>query len=185
MKRNFLCETAHTVCTPSYPLISYHTIAHHMYRIPIVPWLFSWQGLAVRVTTVDKHDIYHTSDVDLSSEDPPRPLMTITTTMKEVVQFAPPPFVGSPSARREVSSWCSGWRSSLCGTSYSPSIGVGAHAAFFGREMIDFRAVTRTCAWQTKVSLLGTVPLFVCHPSYSCPSRHLPTGYGSVHTQST
>ena len=40
------------------------------------------------MTTVDKHDIYHISDVDMGSSSP-RPLMTITTTMKEVVQFAP------------------------------------------------------------------------------------------------
>ncbi|CAM9489871.1 unnamed protein product [Laminaria digitata] len=46
------------------------------------------EGLAARVTTVDKHDIYHISDVDFSSSSP-RPLMTITTTMKEVIQFAP------------------------------------------------------------------------------------------------
>ena len=58
----------------------------------------------MRVTTVDKHDIYHTSDVDISSEDPPRPLMTITTTMKEVIQFAPPPapFVEIPSTSHKV-----------------------------------------------------------------------------------
>lgn len=50
------------------------------------------QGMAALVTTVDKYDIYHTSDVDIHSacsEASPRPLMTITTTMKEVVQFAP------------------------------------------------------------------------------------------------
>lgn len=40
------------------------------------------------MTTVDKHDIYHISDVDMGNASP-RPLMTITTTMKEVVQFAP------------------------------------------------------------------------------------------------
>lgn len=59
------------------------------------------QGLAVRVTTVDKHDIYHISDVDMTtSEASPRPLMTITTTMKEVIQFAP--FVQAPAVRRKV-----------------------------------------------------------------------------------
>lgn len=50
------------------------------------------QGMAARVTTVDKHDVYHTSDVDLETSTPgtsPRALMTITTTMKEVIQFAP------------------------------------------------------------------------------------------------
>eukprot|EP00903_Cladosiphon_okamuranus_P016696 g15391.t2 len=57
------------------------------------------KGLAVRVTTVDKHDIYHFSDVDISSEASPRPLMTITTTMKEVILFAP--FVETTSTRRK------------------------------------------------------------------------------------
>ncbi|CAM9099869.1 unnamed protein product [Scytosiphon promiscuus] len=58
------------------------------------------KGLAVRVTTVDKHDIYHISDVDMTtSEASPRPLMTITTTMKEVIQFAP--FVQAPLVRRK------------------------------------------------------------------------------------
>lgn len=54
----------------------------------------------MRVTTVDKHDIYHISDIDISSGASPLPLMTITTTMKEVIQFAPfiePPLV----SRRE------------------------------------------------------------------------------------
>lgn len=51
---------------------------------------------------MDKYDIYHTSDVDINSacsEASPRPLMTITTTMKEVVQFAP---CADTSARRKV-----------------------------------------------------------------------------------
>lgn len=58
----------------------------------------------MRVTTIDKHDIYHISDIDISSGASPLPLMTITTTMKEVIQFAPfiepPPVVRT---RRETS----------------------------------------------------------------------------------
>lgn len=53
-------------------------------------WFCVHEGLAARVTTVDKHDIYHISDVDIDMGNAfPRPLMTISTTMKEVVQFAP------------------------------------------------------------------------------------------------
>lgn len=42
--------------------------------------------------TVDKYDIYHASDVDIhssTSDSCPQPLITITTTMKEVIHFAP------------------------------------------------------------------------------------------------
>ncbi|CAM9414950.1 unnamed protein product [Discosporangium mesarthrocarpum] len=46
------------------------------------------QGLSVRVTTVDKHDIYHSSDVD-APESPPRALMTVRTILKEVIRFSP------------------------------------------------------------------------------------------------
>lgn len=60
------------------------------------------QGMTVRVTTVDKHDIYHISDIDMpscSSEASPRPLMAITTTMKEVIQFQPFTTKKSPISR--------------------------------------------------------------------------------------
>lgn len=43
--------------------------------------------MAARVTTVDNYDIYHASDVDMS-ESSPLPLISITTTIKEVIQFA-------------------------------------------------------------------------------------------------
>lgn len=72
-----------------------------------IPRVFIWrimcflQGMAARVTTVDKYDIYHTSDVDINSafsEASPRPLMTITTTMKEVIQFSP--YADTPTGRK-------------------------------------------------------------------------------------
>lgn len=67
---------------------------------PFIYRIVQSQGLAVRVTTVDKHDIYHISDVDINSEASPRPLMTIATTMKEVIQFAP--FIDEPSVEPKV-----------------------------------------------------------------------------------
>lgn len=66
---------------------------------------FVLQGMAARVTTVDKHDIYHSSDVDIA-EASPRPLMTITTTVKEVIQFAPYRDSNSPCRRRKVYTHC-------------------------------------------------------------------------------
>ncbi|CAM9236382.1 unnamed protein product [Sphacelaria rigidula] len=66
---------------------------------PAEPIRIRTKGLAARVTTVDKHDIYHSSDVDIS-EMSPRPLMTITTIMKEVIQFAPYQVSDSPARPR-------------------------------------------------------------------------------------
>ncbi|CAN0489720.1 unnamed protein product, partial [Ectocarpus sp. 12 AP-2014] len=73
-----------------------------MATAPTEPIRIRTKGLAVRVTTVDKHDIYHISDVDMTTcEASPRPLMTITTTMKEIIQFAP--FVEHPVLVRRKS----------------------------------------------------------------------------------
>ncbi|CBJ32450.1 expressed unknown protein [Ectocarpus siliculosus] len=73
-----------------------------MATAPTEPIRIRTKGLAVRVTTVDKHDIYHISDVDMTtSEASPRPLMTITSTMKEIIQFAP--FVEHPVLVRRKS----------------------------------------------------------------------------------
>ena len=88
----------------------------------------------MRVTTVDKHDIYHISDVDMSSEASPRPLMTITTTMKEVILFAP--FVGS--TRRKVKNLASAWVHD--GVGLRPN--TCPHGFLFG-EMMDFNAVVK------------------------------------------
>ncbi|CAN0350624.1 unnamed protein product [Pylaiella littoralis] len=60
-----------------------------MATAPTEPIRIRTKGLSVRVTTIDKHDIYHISDIDISSGASPLPLMTITTTMKEFIQFAP------------------------------------------------------------------------------------------------
>lgn len=89
-------------CLSSFLVFRYNVFPFSLLKFVV------FQGLAVRVTTVDKHDIYHISDVDMTtSEASPRPLMTITTTMKEIIQFAP--FVEHPVlVRRKVRQKLSG-----------------------------------------------------------------------------